>query len=511
MPTETPPLLRLTLAGMVAALVLHLLVLLYGGWSGIHAPTAIEYGEPFIVSASYYSASGGSLYAPVDDLPFLHNNYNPLVQLAVGPMLADGGPSYAPIRAVTLGSILFILLLLAWMVRRSTGSRVAAVVGALLPLTCGFMFPWMCVGRVDGFATLCSVGAFAWAVAHQDASWRRRAWFLVLAWVAFAAKQSVVGGCGAALLLALSRGRWKECFGLGLVFTAGCAAIVGVAQWLSDGQYWLHAIAYNASHDRGSWWPQTLPPLEMARAIGWPLLLLAVLILPRVRREDAPWVCWLVVTLPLAFLLVRKSGSHMHYFLESVGALSVLGAIVGTRAVRAWTSLGWTRRTAALIALVALASAPGIPWKNPRTWQSGGYFKWQQAKGLRRLVDSADPVPAEVRRRITSSKRSPLLLAQTATIAIECGRPAIFDVADFARLQALGRWSAEDRLLPMIRARRFPVVAIQHFKPDFTDGHLFTVDAIDGLKAAIETHYRPLPGGFVDRSKHEATFWVPKD
>ena len=45
----------------------------------MRSPTSIEYGEPYIVSAAYHAATGGDLYAPVDDLPLLHNNYNPLV------------------------------------------------------------------------------------------------------------------------------------------------------------------------------------------------------------------------------------------------------------------------------------------------------------------------------------------------------------------------------------------------------------------------------------------------
>jgi hypothetical protein len=114
-----------------------------------------------------------------------------------------------------------------------------------------------------------------------------------------------------------------------------------------------------------------------------------------------------------------------------------------------------------------------------------------------------------VRRRIETAEAPPLLLAQTATIAIECGRPAIFDVADFARLQAMGEWDSE-RLLRHVRAGRFPVVAVQRFEdPDIAE--LFGVDAIAGLKAALEKHYRTLPDTYRDRTgRVTATFWVPR-
>lgn len=506
MPIASPTLPRLAVAGLGVVLVGHLCLLLVGGLSGVRSPTSIEYGEPFVVSAAYHAATGGDLYAPVDRLPFIHNNYNPLVQLAVGPWLADG-VSYTPVRVVTFVSVLFILVVAGALVWRATQSVVAAVVGALLPLTCGFMFPWMCVGRVDAFATLCSCVAFCWAATHQAGSWRARAWLLLPAWIAFAAKQSVVGGCGAALLLAFVRGRRSEALGMGVVFTLGCAGIAGLANLLSDGQYWLHAVVYNASHDRGGLWPETLGPLRTLETMGWPLLILLGICLPKVRKADAPWVCWLAVTFVLGFLLVRKSGAHVHYFLEAVVAMSVLAGCVGTRLLR--ESSPRTLRPALAIVLVAASTVPGVPWRRPGDWRSGAYFKLGQARELACLAAADDPIPGAVRRRIETAEAPPLLLAQTATIAIECGRPAIFDVADFARLQAMGEWDSE-RLLRHVRAGRFPVVAVQRFEdPDIAE--LFGVDAIAGLKAALEKHYRTLPDTYRDRTgRVTATFWVPR-
>ena len=506
MPIAPSTLARLAVVGLAVVLVGHLGLLLVGGVAGVRSPTSIEYGEPYIVSAAYHAATGGDLYAPVDELPLLHNNYNPLVQLAVGPWLVDG-VSYTPGRLVTLSSVLLVLGLAGALVWRTTRSVVAGVVGALLPLTCGFMFPWMCVGRVDAFATLCSCAAFCWAATHQEGPWRSRAWMLLPAWIAFAAKQSVVGGCGAALLLAFIRGRRSEAIGLGVLFTVGCAGIAGLANVLSEGQYWLHAVAYNASHDRGGLWPETLPPLRLLEAIGWPLLILLGICLPKVRKADAPWVCWLAVTFVLGFMLVRKSGAHVHYFLEAVVAMSVLTASVGARALQAAPPRG-LRPALAIFALL-VATIPGVPWEGPKEWRSGAYFKFGQARSLIRIAAAEDPIPAEVRRRIETASMSPLLLAKTATIAIECGRPAIFDVADFARLQALGEWDPE-RLLRHVRAARFPVVAVQPFDdPDIA--RLFGVEAIVGLREALELHYQPLPQPYRDRSgRVTATFWVPK-
>ncbi len=500
---------RLAVIGLLVALVGHLGLLLVGGIGGVRAPTAIEYGEPFIVSAAHLAANGGTLYAPVDDLPFLHNNYNPAVQLAMGPWLKDR-VSYGPMRLVTLLSVLGMLGAAGVMVWRETRSVAAATAAALLPLTCGFMFPWMCVGRVDGFATLCSCLAFCWAAAHRHGTPSQRAWLLLPAWLAFFAKQSVVGGAGAAMLMLFLDGRRREALTTGLVFTAGCGAMVWVTNLLTDGQYWLHAVAYNASHDRGGFWPQTLPPLKLLEALGWPLLILLCVSLPRARREDRPLLCWLLTTWVLGFVLVRKSGAHVHYLLEAVVASSVCVAVLGRRQLLRVCVTARGRTAAALtLVLVTVATIPGRPWAAPGEWRSGAYFKSAQARSLLRLGAAEDPIPEEVRLRIEGAATAPLLLAQTATIAIECGRPAIFDIADFARLEDLGEWDP-DRLLEYVRARRFPVVAVQPVAdPDAR--RLFGVDAVEGLKDAVQRHYRALPVTYRDRTgRVTATFWVPR-
>ena len=460
----------------------------------LRVPTELEYGEPFIASASWNLATGGSLYAPVTGLPFIHNNYNPLALVLLAPVYACTGPSFVPMRALAIASTLLLLLVVGLLVRRETGSMRAAWLAGLLPLSCGFVYLWLLVGRVDTFAALLGVSGAAWAFAHREGSERSRWWFVPLAVAAFAAKQTAIGGTAAVLLYALLRGRRREAITQGLVVGAGCGLVMLVANVLTNGQYWLHAVVYNAAHDRGGLWPEGLPPGEMFRDFGPTLLILLAAALPYMRwRQDAPWIIWLAITFPLAFWAVRKSGSHPTYFLEAVCAASVLALTVLWRAWR--TPATGRLRIGILGACLVLAAAGIVP---------GAHWDWQRVKFLDRSVAWKDPLPPEVRAAIAGAEGEPLLLAKLAGHAIESGRPAVFDLGDMIRAQDLGNLDVERDLLPLVRGRHFGVIGVHKWPADYPYERQFDTSILAGFLEAVEASYEPIA------DLKEGTYWVPR-
>lgn len=496
---------RAAAGAFAAALAAFVLVFAAGGITGIAVPELLETGEPYIVSAAWNLGQGGNLYAPVDDLPFLHNNYNPLVQTLAAPILAWSGPAYWPMRALTFAAAIALLAILTLTVRREGGGAGTAFAAAALPLSCGFVFPWLCLGRVDVFAAMLSTAAVAWAFAHRDGGVARRRWWILLAVLAFAAKQTMIAGPAAVLAFAAIRGRFGEAVRHGLLYAAGCVVAVGAAQWLSGGQYWLHAVTYNASHDRGGWWPEGLPPAELAWAFGPVLLAAAVLGLPLAdRKRQLPWLLWLAFAFPSAFFFVRKSGSHVHYFLESVAALSVCVTLAFEARLRTWRARPDRRAlAAAAIVLAGLAGAAAVQAR---------HHHWPALKHLHGLRTRPDPVPAEVRRLVREGAHPPLLTAKLGSLAIEEGRPAVLDIADFVRLQELGRWRAGDRLVPLILAGRFPVIGLAEFPEGDSALAHFDARRLDGVVEAVEAAYRKLPLRLDDpKTRKWGSFWVPKE
>jgi hypothetical protein len=225
-------------------------------------------------------------------------------------------------------------------------------------------------------------------------------------------------------------------------------------------------------------------------------------------KEDRTWILWFLLATPWAFFLVRKDGSHVHYFFESV----VSGSVVLT--LSAWRLLTQLRLRSSALSLVVLTAVVlstliGWPLLSPKEWRSGAYFHAQQVKAYVRHSWWSAQTVAPVMERIRAGRMPSLLLSQTATLAIECGRDAIFDVGDFVRLQAMGRFDSEERLLPMVRGGEFPVIGVQEFE-DTSQEARFGMSSIKGLAEAIEAHYDPLMRTRNISEGRIATFSVPR-
>ena len=496
---------RRTLDRALRLLLLSALgVYLVGAGVILAKPEAVEYGEPFIVSASFNLSQGGRLYAPVDELPFLHNNYNPFVQTMLAPVMALTGPSYWPFRLVTVSSVIASLLLLGGLVRRKTGSPLAGLVTMACPLAGGFVIPWLAVGRVDAFALLCALGALRW-VATRDVSTFRQAWPAVLmATLAVASKQTMMAVPGAIILhLAWDR-RWRMAIGFGFAWVAAFAAVVLLAQWLTDGQYWLHAVEYNASHDRTAIWPEGLGPSEVLAAFGLPVVALAALSTGAWNwQRDRLLILWFLLALPWACFLVRKDGSHVHYYFESILALTV------TSTIGFWSRFRPQEgKSMVLLLFVGLLLIPGLPWRGPRSWRCGLVWHATLIKTLHQEDLWGQRRDQELMDRIRQGDGPSLLLSQTATLSVENKKAAIFDVGDFVRLYRSGRWSPKDRLIPLIEKAAFPVIGIQEYDEERSEER-FGISALPGVREAIEANYRFWKRHHNVKPRREATFWLP--
>ena len=463
------------MAPLALALLGSLVIFLLGGGAGLFVPTSLELGEPYVVSASWFLSQGGSLYAPVTQEPFLHNNYNPLLQSLLAPVMSLSGPSFLPFRLVSILSSIGALFLIGLTVRRESGSRLGWLAG-LLPLTSGLVFNWYFLARVDAFAWfLATWGGFV-AFKHRDSSARKRAWFLVPALAAFAAKQSMIGTTGAVLGSALLRGRRREAYTQAGVFFLGCCVILALNAWLSDGQSWFHTILYNAGHQRAA----LLGRENLGRLLSALRLPMVILFASSFyfRRARVPWMVWVAFTLPPALWMASKSGSHVHYYHEMMTGMAIAVGMAMTSSARSLPGSSVGRRLAVgLVCTMVLVA-----------WIPGAHRDWQIAKRYLRESGAEAPVPAELRTLLREDPRPALLLGSLADDAIVCGRPALFDMADFVRLQDAGRFDPRRDLFPSIAGHRFSVIGFPKW------GHpvsrYFQVESFRDLVPAVGTYYR---------------------
>src|SRR5258708_19216099 len=90
--------IAVTLWALVAGLIVVYLVLFAAGAAGRLARPGDEftYGESWLLAGARRVARGEGLYAPADQIPFMHIAYTPLYSFAVGALQRFfGGPGFS--------------------------------------------------------------------------------------------------------------------------------------------------------------------------------------------------------------------------------------------------------------------------------------------------------------------------------------------------------------------------------------------------------------------------------
>ena len=239
--------------------VLRLLLVVAGAWyllaflmvavSRLGYPFELEWMEGNALSHLQRILAGQPLYHE-PELAHLPNMYTPLYYYLSALVALVTGPSFLPLRLVSLASSLGIVVLLFVIVRRETGDRTAAAVSACtFAATYQIGDAWLDVGRVDSLFLLLMLASVYFIRFGKGASALAVAG--VLAGLAFLTKQTaaVVGlPMGLYLLFAdWRRGLWY-CAGVGGV-VGGVTAVLQV----TSGGWFLYYVTLAGDHPWRLW------------------------------------------------------------------------------------------------------------------------------------------------------------------------------------------------------------------------------------------------------------------
>lgn len=463
---------RAARAACILVLGGNALLVLAGGIFAILSPSQLDYGEPYVVSAIVHLARGGDLYAAVDDLPFRHNNYNPLFQILGVPLALVTGPHFVPFRILAFACVVLAAATSARLVLRVTASRTAAVLAALLPFASAVCFPFMFLARVDALAALLSAGTVAASVLLRG---RSRFLVPVLGFLAFTAKQTALAGLAAHILHAILARRYREALCHGALAAILAGLFILTTSVLSEGRFLRHTVTYHLAHDRVPIVGAHLGVPRLVLALG-PLLLVGAAAAALAGRHRPPGAMLLHAALaPLfAIALLTKSGSNLNTFIEPVLSLSAATAVGAAH----WLRRPRTAVAAALVAVLLTA---------PAAREHFGH-----ARSLRRRVAAGPTLPAPVRELLRDpGGPPPLFLGLLGAEAIQAGHEAVFDMADFVRLMDAGLWSAEN-ILRHVREGRFPVIGIPKPKGGRSVEREFDPASLTGFPEAVDRHYERL-------------------
>ena len=322
------------------------LCVIYGiGWfKALEAPLAIEYEGPCLWAA--YNLSLGNNIYPLENLthePFIAVIYAPVYFILATPFQKLFGMNLWSLRAISMASFIFTVYFLWKLFQRSSGSKLAASLGALSFASYVSIWSWSLKARVD----MVSLAFSAWALDsfHAKSSKERAsikdalkdyAPSIIAAVLATFSKQpSIIIPICLTLFLLFKR-RFKDAIAYGGGFLLLSLIFFAIIQSMTQG-------GFSAQIQFASHFPFTV--FDMLKHLNWiifewpkmifALIVLLPLLIIKKQRSEAliPSILFLVSGAITVYTLGTKYPNANHAFLFFVFC-SWLTALICTRA--AW-------------------------------------------------------------------------------------------------------------------------------------------------------------------------------
>ncbi|MBI5154161.1 glycosyltransferase family 39 protein [Candidatus Poribacteria bacterium] len=365
------PLVILILAESAVALVY-----LLSSFEKLTCPFALENGEGILVRFISWAGEGKSLYLPLGDKPpWLGCNYPP-VFICVSALLSRFlGVSLLAPRLVSFVSTLAFAPICYGICRRLGVDRAHSAFGGLLCFFVPIVNEFTLLARVDMMATCLSLLGILLVMprhgsdAADQISVSEVAGMIVLALASFTKQTGIWSSVAYGIwVLAARRNRLPRMLamlgGTGVVLHVGATVATGgdYFRWVvsySSGQYdWNRFVVYWWEFWKRSWF---LVLAIAAAAPGWWWFRRALT--SAARGAHSLFVAYALVVLA-SCMLVARTGSSLHYFLELYPVLCCLAA-AGLFAATAGLPAGLLRGLPALVMTALLAShvvvAKGAP------------------------------------------------------------------------------------------------------------------------------------------------------
>ena len=495
----TPHSLGLAFVALASLLLIpRLLTFIQLTTSVVAWPWQFDFDEGINLNATVLLSQGHNIYRINGPDSFVAAPYSPLFYVLNLPSTWLFGPSFAFGRALSLLATLSIAVLLAYVVRKITGSWGGGALAALVWLSASPVIVWGPLYKQDMPAYALGLLGLALALTITYPQDKRLYIAALIFAIAFFTKQYALSAMVATTLWLLLRD-WR----LGARFIGALLLFGGVPfivlNLVLKGGLWAHIVDYQNFP-----WTFERQARVLLRLWGeyWPIILwgLAGLIVAAIRilkpsrhellvtghwslitRLGSPWTLGLLYALIGSASTLTQSGveeANYNHLLDIILALSLLvGLFVGWLLSRldAPEGLGrsWLLGGLALSAVLLLAQL--FSFQDPRTWYRGN--SWPTAshqaemQGLSNLVART---PGDY-------------FSEDAYIVLHNGRALPYDdPSTFVPLAQIGKWN-ESGFVQSIRDRRYSLIFLMRGSVRWSDA---------GLKAFQENYSLKFPGSF---------------
>jgi hypothetical protein len=447
-------------------------------------PLSLDYGEGIVIQQALMM-TGPQAYGPITAPPFIVFHYPPVYHWLVraGAALAGGADLVEAGRVVSLLAAFGIAAALAALATAAAPAGrwrwIAGLAASLVFLGAWSVDAWLPFARVDMLSLAFSMGGLAMAARSRG----RRAMVLgaVLLFVlgVYTKQTSVAAPIAAVAVLLLSdprRGVEAIVAGLAVSLLA-----LGAAQWVTEGGFLRHVVAYNVNRFEIRWLLILVAPV----LAHLPLLAAIALglagrspegggILPGVRKDPHDnTLAMLVLHFALAtamLALIGKSGANLNYLLEWTCSIAALaGAAVG-RAIGALRN-DRVHFAAGRAGIVLMAAAIAI---QPFLLPPAGYA----VAALRREAPDVAPILIGA---IRDAGRP--VISDDMVALLRAGQEVPWEPAIFAELASLGRWD-EALIVAQIHDGRLAFAVTEGLRGDRLFDSRYTPALADAMDAA---------------------------
>jgi len=486
--TSTPTAYLEVGARTLVTVVLAVVLIIYG----IHAilallyPYPLDYGEAPLVDQAMRLLEGHTLYrATLDTPPYTVTNYPPLYVLVMTPFIWLCGPHFWAGRLISVVSALATAYFLGGVIDAQNHDRFAARLTALLFLAFPYVVGWSKLARIDLLALALSTAALD-VIARRPQGHRALVETALLLVAAIYTRQSY----GLAAPLAAFVWVWTQ-QGRRAAFTlAGIVGGVGLILFVilnlaTDGGFFFNIITANVN-------PFNIETVERyARELLElaPLLLffcgvLVIAIPPHARGKLNGAVGWSMVVPYLAGALVSaitsgKIGSNVNYLLELCAALALVGGTVVAWSGKVWhrdaesSAPAWVPPLVRSIVLILLAIQAGMLMRFTLLHPVQD-FKYRSL---------AQPSLHELQ-ALVAETAGPLLADEYMGLITLHHEPLYIQPFEVTQLANAGLWD-QTPLLNDMRAEKFPLILIHHFRDDPVYQERWTPEML----AVLQEHY----------------------
>jgi hypothetical protein len=320
----------------------------------VRTPWSRDYGEGCVLAMVQLLAERGNYFTSLRGYPYVHGNYPPVFPLLNLPAYLWLGPTLLVPRLLSVLATLALVLVLARLVHKETGSIGLGGSFGLLVLGPWFVQTWAALGRVDMVACLFSLAGLHFF--HRFGPEGRGRWLgYVCLWLAFFTKQNALLAPAAVVLgLGLDPATRSRAPRVLVEIFLPLLALFGGLCLLTGGEAYNHLIPYTAAAQY-EWARMGRACRDFFTLIG-PLVALIVpaavaLGVSAVRGATAAYLVYWLLNLG-ALVTISKAGAAQNYFIEPYVASLVLAAILLGQAARA--SRAVARAWPAYVLVVAL-------------------------------------------------------------------------------------------------------------------------------------------------------------